>query len=71
MLSVKGIFKNGVARPSLDVQGREGQEVIITFLDSDHPTLLTRETDVAWTQMMRLVDQCTVKTGVSDLAEQR
>jgi hypothetical protein len=72
MLSVKGIFKNGVARPSQDVQvqGREGQAVIITFLDNNQSSSPAQEADAAWTQMMQLVDECAVETGVSDLAAQ-
>jgi len=31
VLAVKGMFQNGVAAPLQVVEGRDGQEVIITF----------------------------------------
>ena len=33
MLSVKGIFQDGVAQPTEPVEGLDGRQVIITFLD--------------------------------------
>ena len=33
MISVRGTFRNGSAQPEAVVQGREGQPVIITFLE--------------------------------------
>ncbi len=33
MLSVRGVFQNGVARPIQPVEASDGQQVIITFLD--------------------------------------
>ena len=41
MLSVKGIFTKGTARPLDPLEGREGQAVIITFLEDqlvEYPT---------------------------------
>jgi hypothetical protein len=70
MLSIKGIFQDGVAQPVAPLKGREGQAVIITFLDdhladSDRPQ---RETD--WDALMQLIADCTVETGIPDLAHQ-
>lgn len=39
MLSVKGEFHNGVAQPISKIEGREGQQVIITFLEDLLPPL--------------------------------
>lgn len=36
MLSVKGTFEDGVAQPSEPVEGREGQSVVITFLEENN-----------------------------------
>ena len=35
MLSVKGVFEHGYAKPLEYVKGYEGKEVIITFLDKE------------------------------------
>ncbi len=35
MLSIKGTFEQGVAQPVDQIEGREGQVVIITFLDEN------------------------------------
>jgi hypothetical protein len=35
MYTVKGLFQNGVATPEESVSGREGQQVLITFLDDE------------------------------------
>ena len=69
MLSVKGTFENGVAQPAKPVDGRDGQAVIITFLDGD--TGKSPMTDVAaWEAMEKLVEDCAIETGISDLAHQ-
>jgi hypothetical protein len=70
MLAVKGVFEQGRARPIHKVQGREGQPVIITFLEEPVATnVVTRdETEDAWLAFSQLVESCAVETGITDLA---
>lgn len=70
MLYVKGIFQNGVARPTEPVEGREGQPVIITFLEEYFASSIPSEEDTAWDALVQLVEDCAVETGVADLAHQ-
>jgi len=70
MLSVKGIFQNGVARPSEPVEERNGQPVIITFLDEESTRKAPAVDDEAWDTLTQLVEDCAVETGVADLAHQ-
>ena len=70
MLTVKGLFQGGVARPIEPLEGRDGQPVIITFLEEDTATSLPLEEDSAWEALVQLVDDCAVETGVADLAHQ-
>ena len=39
MITVKGSFRNGVAQPQEAVNGHEGQEVLITFLENGTPAV--------------------------------
>ena len=70
MLAVKGVFEQGRARPIRKIQGREGQQVIITFLEEPTETerIAQVETEDAWQAMTQLVESCAVETGISDLA---
>jgi hypothetical protein len=71
MLAVKGIFQNGIARPTELVEGREGQSVIITFLEesqTDDSSLPMTEED--WDALVKLLRDCAVDTGIPDLAHQ-
>ena len=70
LLSVRGIFKNGVAHPAEPVEGREGQPVIIMFLEEPLAGLITSEEDTAWDALAQLVEDCAVETGITDLAHQ-
>ena len=73
LLSVKGMFQNGVARPAEFVKGREGQPVVIIFLEEYPVNSATREVrdeDVTWNTLAHLVEDCAVETGVVDLAHQ-
>lgn len=72
MLAVKGVFEQGQARPVRRIQGREGQPVIITFLDelADTKDAAQIEIDNAWQSMANLIDSCAVETGILDLAHQ-
>jgi hypothetical protein len=70
ILSIKGTFQNGVAQPIEVVSGREGQTVIITFLDEVPQLESTDDQDSGWDQLLKIVDRNTMDTGVEDLATQ-
>lgn len=60
----------GGARSLDHIEGREGQVVIITFLDETVATPLAPPDDAAWTKLEQVIEEHTVATGVSDLAHQ-
>ena len=70
MLAVRGVFEKGRARPIRDIRGREGQPVIITFLEEPAETerVAPIEPAEAWLAMAQLVESCAVETGIRDLA---
>ena len=70
MLSVKGMFQNGVAQPVEPIEGHDGQPVIITFLDGDVTPSPSPVDGGAWEAMTKLVESCAVETGIPDLAHQ-
>lgn len=68
MSSVKGRFQDGVARPLEPVEdARDGQEVIIIFLD-EQPAPLTDGEE--WSALDDLLAKCAMETGISDLARE-
>jgi hypothetical protein len=70
MLSVKGIFTKGAARPLDPLEGREGQAVIITFLDKAPLEEYPVREESAWSTLTSLIQECAVETGIDDLAHQ-
>lgn len=74
MLSVKGTFQNGVARPNEpveEVEEHEGRPVIITFLEEEASTLSqTMVNEEAWNTLSHLIEDCGMETGITDLAHQ-
>lgn len=66
MRSIKGTFQDGAVRLDEPVEAREGQSVIITFLDDGSDSTPTS----AWDDLAQLVKNCQVHTGVGDLAHQ-
>lgn len=72
MFAVKGVFEQGRARPIGKILGREGQAVIITFLDelveSEDDDQV--ESEDAWQAMSQLIEVCSIETGIPDLAHQ-
>ncbi len=70
MLAVRGIFEKGKARPIGNIRGREGQPVIITFLEEsvEAKPIAQDATEDAWQIMAQLVESCAVETGIRDLA---
>jgi predicted DNA-binding antitoxin AbrB/MazE fold protein len=67
MLSVEGIFHNGVVQLSQPIAGRDGQKVLIVFLQEDNELPIA---DSAWGDFAKLLKECQVNTGISDLAHQ-
>ena len=70
MLSVECISTKGAARPLDPLEGREGQAVIITFLDSGPLEEYPVREESAWSALSSLVRECAVETGIDDLADQ-
>ena len=71
MSSVKGTFRNGVARPLESVDAdREGQAVIITFVGKSHSAAASPTDGAEWDALAELLDECAVDTGVADLARE-
>ncbi len=64
MVSVRGVFRRGAAQPDEEIEGREGQPVLITFLRE--PGFPSDGDDT----LERLLDQNAVETGISDLASE-
>jgi hypothetical protein len=67
MLSVEGTFKDGVIQLNQPVIGRNGQKVMIVFLQEDNEPPIA---DSAWNDFALLLKECQVHTGISDLAHQ-
>lgn len=74
LISVKGTFQNGVALPSEQIVNREGQTVIITFLEEETETVYLEPSDAereaGWDRLMQLIKQCQMDIGIEDLAYQ-
>ncbi|HBY97231.1 MAG: hypothetical protein M5U01_17900 [Ardenticatenaceae bacterium] len=70
MLSVRGTYENGIARPDEPISGRDGQAVIITFLNEPATEQLPVATDAAWEALKQLIEAHAVETGIPDLAHQ-
>jgi hypothetical protein len=69
MLSVKGTFEKGIARPEQPVSGRDGQMVIITFIE-DKPLPESTMSEASWDALFQLIDEYAVETGISDFAQE-
>jgi hypothetical protein len=70
MLSVKGTFRNGAAVPNEPVEGCDGRDVIIIFLEGDEAGPTTTETETENDSLLRLVHECQMDVGIEDLAHQ-
>jgi predicted DNA-binding antitoxin AbrB/MazE fold protein len=70
MLSVKGVFQNGVVRPIQPIEASDGQSVIITFLDEGVASAGLSVDESAWDALTQLIEECAVETGITDLAHQ-
>jgi predicted DNA-binding antitoxin AbrB/MazE fold protein len=70
MLSVRGVFQDGVVRPTRPIEVSDGQSVIIVLLDEDVTDSRLSEAESAWDALAQLVEECAVETGIPDLAHQ-
>ena len=70
MYAVKGTFQNGVAHPAEPITGRNGQVVLITFLEEDHLSTQPTKNATGWDALHQLIEDCVVETGMNDLAHQ-
>jgi hypothetical protein len=68
MLTVKGTFQNGSAQPLEPIEGRDGQSVIIVFVDEVQRRDDSLDDD--WDKLMQLIADNVVDTGIEDLAHQ-
>jgi hypothetical protein len=67
MLSVEGTFQNGTVQPSQPMTGRDGQKVLIVFLQEENELPIA---DSAWDDFAQLLEDCQMSTGIGDLAHQ-
>ena len=74
MLSVRGVYQDNVVRLPRPIAARDGQDVIVVFLDEVTdvtPRAVAPSADQAdWDDFERLTEAHTVQTGISDLAHQ-
>lgn len=67
MLSVEGTFQDGVVQLDHPVAGRDGQKVLIVFLQEENEPPIANS---AWNDFAQLLKSCQVDTGIPDLAHQ-
>jgi hypothetical protein len=65
-----GIFKDGVAQPVEAVEARDGEQVLITFVEDYPSDEEPSEQEAEWDALLELLESCETSTGVSDLAHQ-
>lgn len=73
MRTVKGLFKNGIVYPNESLEEYDGESVIITLIESEQNASTTDELSwdsEDWDQFEQLIEDCTVDTGIEDLAHQ-
>jgi hypothetical protein len=72
MVSVKGTFNNGVVYPVEAIAAKEGQQVIITLVETlveqENPPEDLEGSD--WQELNQILADCQVDTGIEDLAHQ-
>lgn len=67
-VTVKGTYRDGTVELSESIHRRDGQSVIVTFLeDSDE---VEDVDDLAWSELTDIIDDCKMSTGIKDLAAQ-
>ena len=68
MLTIKGCIENGTIHPSEQIEQYKGEVVTITIDRASEapPTVL----ETGWDALTKLIDDCQVDTGTTDLAHQ-
>lgn len=69
MQSIQGTYKNGVIQLDEPVNWEDGQPVTITAIENgetDEETMSESE----WEQFDRIIEECKMETGITDLAHQ-
>ena len=56
-------------RPLEAIEAREGQQVIITFVEQENFSEASSD-EISWDEMLDFIDSCAVDTGMEDLAHQ-
>lgn len=67
-LAIKGTYQNGAIQLSEAVDKREGQRVIVTFLDEELD--LEDDAEALWPELDDILNECQISTGISDLVSQ-
>lgn len=84
LVSVKGKYQNGVVQPDEPIVDREGQAVIITFVEEKAETIdsngssgdaadssgVSDDMKAGWDRLMANIERNTIDTGIEDLAYQ-
>ena len=68
MQAIKGIIQNGVIHPDEPVTEQEGQSIVILFVENTSSSTFMNE--ATWDELDRLLEECQIDTGISDLAHQ-
>ncbi len=63
MVSIKGTFNNGVVHPLEAIAAKEGQQVIITFVEQENPSEDLEGSD--WEELNQILADCQVDTGIT------
>ncbi|MBW4580924.1 MAG: hypothetical protein KME42_15260 [Tildeniella nuda ZEHNDER 1965/U140] len=69
MRSIKGTVQNGVIHPTEPIEGHDGQQVVITFVEEETESPQPID-DSSWNDLMTFIDAHAVDTGIEDLAHQ-
>ncbi|MBZ8181392.1 hypothetical protein [Oscillatoria salina] len=69
MLSIKGTFRDGIVQPNEYVESYNGQEVIITFLETDRPPE-PPENNSDFEALMQLIEDFAIERKIAELAQQ-
>ena len=70
--NLKAIYENGVLRLEQPLAVPEGSEVDVTInlSDADNGSHAQETDDQSWDALTKLLNECAIDTGVSDLAQQ-
>ena len=65
MLTVEGIYEDGVVRPVSPLPARNGDRVLLTIAEPKEQAEATE-----WDSLDSLIDVCQMDAGITDLARQ-